>query len=74
MSCCPYIPGLARRSCCFYRSLETFQAVLEVFEHAYNKFGEVKFKHRVPVLHKSPDPQKHLHKFRDPPGCFLDFL
>jgi IS1 family transposase len=26
-----YIPGLARRSRCFFRSLKTFQAVLKVF-------------------------------------------
>jgi IS1 family transposase len=31
-----YISGLARRSRCFYRSLETLQAVLEVFVDAYS--------------------------------------
>ena len=69
-----YIPGLARRSRCFYRSLETFQAVLEVFTDAYNKFGEVKLKHRVPVVRRSSEPARHLHKFRDPPGSFIDYL
>jgi IS1 family transposase len=69
-----YIPGLARRSRCFYRSLETFQAVLELFVDAYNAFGEAKLKHRVPVVRKSEEPATHLHKFRDPPGSFLDFF
>jgi IS1 family transposase len=69
-----YIPGLARRSRCFYRCLETFQAVMELFVDAYNKFGEAKLKYRVPVKHKSPNPKKHLHKFRDPPFSVLDFL
>ena len=35
-----HIPGLRRRSRCFYRSYETFRAVLSVFINAYNKFGE----------------------------------
>ena len=69
-----YISGLARRSRCFYRSLETLQAVLEVFVDAYNKYGEANLKYRVPVTHKSPNPRKHLHKFRDLPFCILDFL
>jgi len=37
-----YIPGLRRRSRIFYRTLETFQAVLSVFVDAYNKFGDYK--------------------------------
>jgi len=37
-----YIPGLRRRSRIFYRTLETFRAVLSVFIDAYNKFGEYK--------------------------------
>ena len=69
-----YISGLARRSRCFYRSLETLQAVLEVFIDAYNKYGEAKLKYRVPVIHKDPNNTKHLHKFRDLPFCILDFL
>jgi len=69
-----YIPGLARKSRCFYRSLETLQAVLEVFINAYNKFGEAKLKYRVPVTHKMPNNSKHLHKFRDSPFSLLDFL
>jgi transposase-like protein/IS1 family transposase len=37
-----YIPVLARRSRCFARKLETLQAVLAVFQEAYNKFGKAK--------------------------------
>jgi IS1 family transposase len=69
-----YISGLARRSRCFYRSLKTLQTVLEVFINAYNKYGEAKLKYRVPVIHKNPDHEKPLHKFRDLPFSILDFL
>ena len=69
-----YISGLARRSRCFYRSIETLQAVLEIFIDAYNKYGEAKLKYRVPVVHKNPDSKKRLHKFRDLPFSILDFL
>ena len=69
-----YIPGLKRRNRCFYRSIETLHAVLSVFVDAYNKFGEAKFKYRVPTNHKSTNHAKHLHKFRDLPFCVLDFL
>jgi len=69
-----YISGLARRSRCFYRSIETLQAVLEVFIDAYNKFGEAKLKYRVPVKHINTHNAKHLHKFRDSPFSILDFL
>lgn len=41
-----YIPLLARRSRCFARTLETLQAVIEVFVDAYNRFGQAKFNHR----------------------------
>ena len=40
-----YIPGLRRRSRIFYRTIETFKAVLSVFIDAYNKFGEAKLKY-----------------------------
>jgi len=44
-----YIPGLARRSRCFYRCLETIYAVLTLFASAYNKFGQAKSRHpRLP--------------------------
>lgn len=69
-----HIPGLARRSRCFFRSIETLNAVLSLFIDAYNKFGEMKFKCRVPINHKSPNPKKHLHKFRYPTFSILDFL
>ena len=69
-----YISGLARCSRCFYRKTETLVAVLAVFINAYNKFGHAKLKYRVPVIHKSPFPNKHLHKYRDTPFCLLDFL
>jgi len=69
-----YISGLARRNRCFFRSLETFQAVLEVFVDAYNAFGEAKLKHRVPTVHRSTTPSKNLHRFRDLPFSHLDFL
>jgi hypothetical protein len=69
-----YIPVLARRSRCFCRSLETLQAVVEIFVDAYNAFGVAKLKHRVPTKHKSLEHAKHLHKFRDPPISILDFL
>jgi len=69
-----YISGLARRSRCFYRSIETLQAVLEVFINAYNKFGAEKLKYRVPTKHKEPRKSKYLHKFRDTPFSILDFL
>jgi IS1 family transposase len=41
-----YIPGLARRKRCFYRSAETLKAVLGVYIDAYNKFGEAKSNYR----------------------------
>ena len=43
-----YIATLQRKSKCFFRSLETFKAVMHVFVYAYNKFGE--FKRRFPCL------------------------
>ena len=69
-----YIPVLARRSRCFCRSLETLEAVLAVFMDAYNKFGELKMKHRVKTIHKQEKPSKRLHKFRDLPFGVVDFL
>ena len=41
-----YIPGLARRNRCFYRSAETLTAVMSLFVDAYNKFGEAKLRYR----------------------------
>ena len=34
-----YIPALARRSKCFFRSLKTIKYVLAIFVHAFNKFN-----------------------------------
>ena len=53
-----YIPGLRRRSRIFYRTLETFRAVLSVFIDAYNKFGEA----------------KQNCQYREPPFSVLDFV
>ena len=69
-----YISGLARRSRCFYRSTETLEAVVSVFVNAYNKFGEAKLKYRIPTRHKSDPAGRHLHKYRELPFSFLDFL
>lgn len=69
-----YIAGLARKSRTFFRSQETKYAVLAVFIDAYNKYGEAKQKYRVPVTHKSQNPAKHLHKYRDLPFSILDYL
>ena len=41
-----YIPGLRRRSRIFYRTFETFAAVLAIFVDAYNKYGERKMLYR----------------------------
>ena len=46
-----YIPILARRSRCFARSLETLQAVMDVFVEAYNRFGRAK--HRYRLIHEN---------------------
>lgn len=69
-----YIPVLARRSRCFCRKVETLEAVLSLFVDAYNRFGEAKMKYRVPVVHKSKTPAKHLHKYRDVPFSVLNFF
>ncbi len=67
-----YISGLARRSRCFFRSIETLEAVVSVFVDAYNKYGEAKEKYKKQVNHKSN--AKHLHQFKDLPFSVLDFL
>jgi IS1 family transposase len=69
-----YIPVLARRSRCFCRSLETLQAVVEVFVDAYNAFGVAKLRQRIPTQHKPSNEGKHLHHFRELPFSVLDFL
>ena len=37
-----YVAGLRRKSRCFFRTIETFQAVIWLVANAYNKFGEAK--------------------------------
>jgi IS1 family transposase len=69
-----YIPVLARKSRCFCRTLETLRAVLAVFINAYNKFGEAKLKHRIPTKHRTSNPKKGLHKYRDSTFSVLDYL
>ena len=69
-----FIAGLARSSRCFFRKLETLEAVLDVFVDAYNAFGEAKLKCRIPTVHRPGNEGKHLHKFRDPPFAIIDFL
>ena len=69
-----YLAGLARKSRTFFRKQETKYAVMAVFADAYNKYGEAKQKRQLPVAHKSQNPSKHLHKYRDVPFCILDFL
>lgn len=69
-----YIAGLRRRSRCFFRSIETLEAVISVFVDAYNKFGEAKAKRQIPVVHKPENEGKHLHKYRDVPFSLLDYL
>ena len=38
-----YIPALHRRSKCFFRSIETMNAVFKIFVLAFNKFALAKF-------------------------------
>lgn len=38
-----YIPAIHRRSKCFFRSIETINAVFKIFVHAFNKFALAKF-------------------------------
>ena len=59
-----YIPILARRSRCFPRSLETLQAVLDVFVAAYNRFGVAKEQFR----------RNRFRGARELPFSVLDFL
>jgi IS1 family transposase len=69
-----YIAGLSRRTHCFFRSLETIQAVMATFVNAYNKFGEAKQKRAVTVNHRSDPTGRHLHKTRDLMLAPKDFL
>jgi len=52
-----YIAGLRRRSRCFFRSMETLRAVLYVFVHAYNRFGDAKMRY----MQNHPDCRRVYH-------------
>lgn len=69
-----YMPGLRRRSRCFYRSLETLRAVLSIFVNAYNKFGEAKLKYRRMLLHTHGEISKFWGCYKNPPMSLFDYL
>jgi IS1 family transposase len=68
-----YLSGLARRKRCFYRSLETLTAVMRVFVHAYNRFGEYKAKFQKIANHKTLSVSR-LHKYAELPLGLTDFV
>ena len=68
-----YIPGVARRSRCFYRKIDTLFAVMVLFVAAYNRFGDYKSKHQVLASHK-PTSKSRLHKFAELPLALIDFF
>lgn len=59
-----YIAGLRRKSRCFFRTMETFKAVLFVFINAYNKFGHAKHFYRL----------KKGKQVKELPFSHLDFI
>ncbi len=69
-----YMKVLSRRSRCFCRKIETLEAVVAVFVDAFNKYGAYKSKQRIRVIHKPSGSSKKLHKYRDCPLGFVDFL
>ena len=69
-----YIPGLRRRSRCFFRSLETMRAVLFVFANAYNKFGEAKLKFRRKLIELYGLCAKQWNYYKDPPINLFQFV
>jgi hypothetical protein len=69
-----FIAGLQLRSRCFFRKIETLEAVLDAFVDACNKFGEYKLKSRKPTVHRPGNENKHLHHYRDLPRSLLDFI
>ena len=68
------IPGLRRRSRCFYRSLETIRAVFSIFVNAYNKFGEAKYKYRERLIENHGFVVKYWETYKHPPMSFYDYL
>lgn len=69
-----YLPGLRRRSRCFYRSLETLRAVIAIFVNAYNKFGEAKLKYRRRLIHSHGEISKFWGCYKHPPMSLFDFI
>ena len=69
-----YIPGLRRRSRCFYRSLETLRAVLSIFVNAYNKFGEAKLKYRNMLMENHGMIVKFWGCYKNPPMSLYDYI
>lgn len=68
-----YIPGLARRRKCFYRLLETLQAVMKLFVYAYNRFGDYKAKYQQLDKHYQQSKSR-LHKYAELPLGLTAFL
>jgi hypothetical protein len=69
------LAGLHRRSRCFFRSIETFEAAFDLFAEVYNAFGAYKLKYRQPTVHRKPDgAAAHLHHFKDLPWHIADFV
>jgi hypothetical protein len=68
-----YLPGVARRSKCFYRRLDTLIAVMKVFVLAYNRFGAYKAKYQKLAKHK-PSSKSRLHKYAELPLGLIDFV
>ena len=68
-----YIPGLARRSRCFYRLIDTLVAVMKIFVAAYNRFGEYKSKHQMLANHKASSKSR-LHKYAELPLALINFI
>ena len=69
-----YLPGLRRRSRCFYRSLETLRAVLSIFVNAYNKFGAAKLRYRQKLLETYGNVTKFWSSYKNPPFSIYDYL
>ena len=69
-----YIPGLRRRSRCFYRSIETLRAILSIFVTAYNKFGEAKLKRRKKLIETYGIGVKLHNWYKEPNICLFDFI
>ena len=69
-----FIAGLQRRSRCFYRTLATFEAVVDAFVEAYNAFGAWKLRYRRPVTHMPGNENKHLHRWNYGTASLFDFV